>query len=189
MHRDYITTESAGRRQLLEEQLFQAMLQKPYAEISVSELCEDAGVSRKSFYRYFGNKDGCLNALLDRVFLGSGNHSGTIDFSGGMNSPALLEVMDYWIGQKPLLDAIVANGLQSHLLERCLEYMIHEERNSLLWLGITDVDQDPEKALFSLTGFFSVLLHWCQTSFPRSTSEMAQIMSHLWTQPLMQQPE
>ena len=69
MYKTCNTEESVLRQQQLEDCLLKNMLQKSYGEISVSDLCEQAGISRKSFYRYFGNKDGCLCALLDRVLI------------------------------------------------------------------------------------------------------------------------
>lgn len=189
MYRRCATEESSARQKQLEDQLLQAMLQMPYDEISVSDLCEKAGISRKSFYRYFGNKDGCLSALLDRVLLGSGSCSTLVDYSAGMQSRELVKIMAYWTEQKPLLDVITKNNLQSKLLERCMQHTILEERETLRWLGICDVEQNIETIIFSLTGFLAVLLEWSRTDFPRSVEEMAQIMARIWTQPLMRAPE
>lgn len=188
MHNSHVSEDISMRKQLLEDHLLQAMRQKPYAEISVSDLCEQAGLSRKSFYRYFGNKDGCLSALLDRVLLGINSCHEPADCGAEGVSPELMQIMTYWMEQKPLLDLITANGLQSRLLERCFHYVINENRDSLRWLGIKDVVQEPEAAIFAVTGFLAVLMEWCRTGFPRSPSEMAQILTKLWTQPLMQVP-
>lgn len=189
MYRRCATEESSARQKHLEGQLFQAMLQKPYSEISVSDLCGQAGISRKSFYRYFSSKDGCLNALLDRVLLGSAVYSTLVDYSAGMESLELKQLMAYWMDQKPLLDVITNNNLQSKLLERCMQHTILEEREALRWLGVCDVNQDMETVIFSVTGFLAVLLEWSRTDFPRSVDQMAQIMTRIWTQPLMRTPE
>ena len=37
--------------------LYSLMLRHNYDEISVKDICEKAGVSRMSFYRYYNNKD------------------------------------------------------------------------------------------------------------------------------------
>lgn len=189
MYKRCATPETAERQKQLEEHLLKSMLEKPYCDISVSDLCEQAGISRKSFYRYFGNKDGCLNSLLDRILLGSSDYSATANYSAGQDSPELLQIMSYWMDQKPLLDAITANNLQSRLLDRCIQHTIHEARETLRWLGVTDVSQDSESIIFSVTGFLAVLLEWSRTNFPRTPSEMAQIMTKIWTQPLMTSPE
>ncbi len=41
---------------------------KPLGDISISELCENAGVGRASFYRNFGNKENILKVHLSEIF-------------------------------------------------------------------------------------------------------------------------
>lgn len=54
------------------EQLSQALLelleQKPLAEISISELCEQAGVGRTSFYRNFESKEDIVRRQIRQLF-------------------------------------------------------------------------------------------------------------------------
>ena len=63
------TEQSAARQRELEEGLLNIMLSRHYDEISVSELCDQLNVPRKSFYRYFSGKDGALHALIDHTLL------------------------------------------------------------------------------------------------------------------------
>ena len=44
------------------------MLKRPYEEISVKEICERAGVSRMSFYRYYNNKEDIFVDYCDERF-------------------------------------------------------------------------------------------------------------------------
>ena len=64
------TEQSARRQQEIEEGLLAMMLQQPYEEISVSDLCKKMDLPRKSFYRYFGSKEDALYGLLDRRLMG-----------------------------------------------------------------------------------------------------------------------
>ena len=57
------TEQSAQRQRQLEEGLLTAMRTKRYEEISISDLCDQMGIPRKSFYRYFFGTDGALHAL------------------------------------------------------------------------------------------------------------------------------
>ena len=52
------TEQSANRQRQLEEGLLQIMLTRHFEEVSVSELCDQLQIPRKSFYRYFSSKDG-----------------------------------------------------------------------------------------------------------------------------------
>ena len=61
-----------GRNAYVVEQLTGALLalleEKPLAEISISQLCEKAGVGRTSFYRNFQEKEDILHARVYHLF-------------------------------------------------------------------------------------------------------------------------
>ena len=61
--------QSAQRQRELEQGLLKAMGTCHYDEISVSDLCDQMGIPRKSFYRYFSGKDGALHALIDHTLM------------------------------------------------------------------------------------------------------------------------
>ena len=63
------TERSANRQRQLEEGLLTAMETTRYDDISVSDLCEQMDIPRKSFYRYFDSKDGALQALIDHTLM------------------------------------------------------------------------------------------------------------------------
>ena len=63
------TEQSAARQRRLEQGLLQAMQTQQYEDISISDLCDQMGVPRKSFYRYFSGKDGALHALIDHTMI------------------------------------------------------------------------------------------------------------------------
>ena len=58
MYKQCQTEQSTARQRQLEQGLLQIMQKRHYDEISVSDLCEELGIPRKSFYRYFASKDG-----------------------------------------------------------------------------------------------------------------------------------
>ena len=64
------TEQSARRQRELEQGLLKAMSTCHYDEISVSDLCDQLNIPRKSFYRYFSGKDGALHALIDHTLAG-----------------------------------------------------------------------------------------------------------------------
>ena len=65
-----ITESSADRQRQFEAALLELMEHKNYSQISVQEICDRVGLSRKSFYRYFSSKEMCLTALVDHAILG-----------------------------------------------------------------------------------------------------------------------
>ena len=62
-----VTESAADRQRQFEAALLELMGHKHYSQISVQEICDRVGLSRKSFYRYFSNKEMCLPALVDHT--------------------------------------------------------------------------------------------------------------------------
>lgn len=56
--------QKAVSRKLLKDALLVLMEEKDYQDISISQLCERAGVSRKTFYRHYNRIDDILKQLL-----------------------------------------------------------------------------------------------------------------------------
>ena len=54
-------------RERMKETLLSLLRVRPLYEISVSELCREAGVGRTTFYRYYGNISQILGELLDDI--------------------------------------------------------------------------------------------------------------------------
>ena len=63
-----------GRNAYVIEHITNAMLElleeKELGEVSISELCDRAGVGRASFYRNYTTKEAILRAQIDRLFHG-----------------------------------------------------------------------------------------------------------------------
>ena len=69
MYKICATQASKQRQRELEAGLMNIMLHHQYENISVSDLCENMGIPRKAFYRYFSSKEGALYALIDHSLL------------------------------------------------------------------------------------------------------------------------
>ena len=51
MYKHCTTEESAQRQRQLEQCLLELMADTPYSAITIGQICQQAGISRKSFYR------------------------------------------------------------------------------------------------------------------------------------------
>lgn len=62
---------NAGRARsmdLITSALFELLAVMPFSRISVSDICEKAGIARKTFYRNFKSKIAVVERLVDQVF-------------------------------------------------------------------------------------------------------------------------
>lgn len=65
MRRKNITSEMMMN--YIAEGLLKLMNDKPYAKISVSDICEKAGVNRSTYYRHFYTKEDIIRYYLDGI--------------------------------------------------------------------------------------------------------------------------
>ena len=106
------TEESSRRQRELELGLQSLMLQRRYEDISVSDLCAQMEIPRKSFYRYFSSKEGCLFALVDHTLIEffQAQLSADAELSGTQIGD-LGRYFRFWRERGDLLEALQRNGL------------------------------------------------------------------------------
>lgn len=177
MYKNCATEESARRQRQLEQCLLELMLTEAYGQITISDICDRAGLSRKSFYRYFSSKDGCLYALIDHTVFDGGsfylpNHTDVLSL------PTIHErFFRYWREQQPLLDALVRNDLSVLLIQRVLNYSIQEERE--FQFHPFNTPDHHERMLFYVGGVMGLLLDWQQNGFQKTPLQMSKILTEL----------
>ena len=54
-------------KESIRKALIKAMQDSPYEEITIKHILIEAGVTRRTFYRNFDNKDDVLNSYLDEI--------------------------------------------------------------------------------------------------------------------------
>lgn len=167
------TEQSSRRQRQVEEALLELMLEKPYREISVTELCERMQMPRKAFYRYFDSRDGALLGLIEHTlgtFQGYASSSRTASRS---LSAEVEQFFIFWKEHKRFLDGIVQNDLSGILVSVSQSYSI----GTMVDLARL-LPNDPERMRlpiyrFAITGLLSYMLEWHRRGFAESTAEMA----------------
>lgn len=183
MYKRCVTEQSARRQRELEAGLLKAMCSHRFEDISISELCDQLGVPRKSFYRYFSSKEGALYALIDHTLM---------DFTGEVFKPDITAAMDtlehffiFWRDHRLLLTALERSGLGSMLMARCLHYAMQEDIvTSKIMLLHSGLKKD-YVVMFMVTGLISLVLQWHHDDYRDSPRQMAITAAHLMTQPII----
>ena len=63
-----VQEKAAARQRWIENGLLELMQKHRFEEITVTDLCQQLHLSRRSFYRYFGNLEDVLDSLMDHTF-------------------------------------------------------------------------------------------------------------------------
>jgi len=184
------TEQSAQRQRQLEQGLLKAMSAHHYDEISVSDLCEQIGIPRKSFYRYFSGKDGALHALIDHTLLdyeGFSYHKKTDEVRSYQRD--LEEFFLFWRHQKPLLDALARSGLSGVLIERAIDQALSDVGTSRRYMTQHAPELRAHATMFGVCGLMSMVVSWHNDNYFQEPWQMAQIAVKLVTQPLFTNPD
>ena len=183
MYKKCTTEQSAARQKVFEQGLLQAMLSRDYEDISISDLCDQMQIPRKSFYRYFSGKDGALHALLDHTLLEFVQG----DFGKGVRSDAIGELESFfvfWHERRELLKALVRSRLGGLLVERATYHAIHE-RMMPKYLLTMPVEVQQMSLTFVVCGLLSMVLQWHNHNYRETPGEMAQMATMMLTMPLI----
>ncbi len=179
------TEQSARRQRRLEEGLLSLMLQKPYEEITIRELCDTLMIPRKSFYRYFSGKDGALYALIDHTLMDYESFTGP--YRTGQQRTLESDMHRFflfWEGKRSLLDALARSGMSSILLERSVHHAMEEAAGLQRFLPVDSREMGRHVIMFGVCGLMTMALNWHRTGYEESPERLAQIAARLLSTPL-----
>lgn len=179
------TEQSALRQRELEMGLLAAMSTHQYEEISVSDLCEQMGIPRKSFYRYFSSKDGALHALIDHTLLEFESFpSNTKPGEKRTNQKDLERFFRFWKEQKPLLDALERSGISGVLVTRSIDHALSDAGAPRRFQPQDERVAREHATTFGVCGLMSMVLNWHHSGYQLQPHQMAEIAVQLLTKPL-----
>ena len=173
------TEESSQRQRSLEAGLLIAMGKQPYDKITLTDLCRQLDVPRKSFYRYFPTKDDCLLGLIDHT-LADCNAVALTEWEGEkeLKQENLLRFFSYWQQQEAFLNAVRDNGFDHLLLERTTVIVdtMKEKAHSVSFAK-------DQVEYFIAHGLMVTVLRWHRFGFQSSPGEMARTFAELLHSP------
>ena len=188
MYKQCRTEQSATRQRILEKGLLEAMSQRHYDEISVSDLCTQLDIPRKSFSRYFSSKDGALHALIDHALMDlEGFPSPGIARDGKDGQQDMEMLFSYWLHQSRLLDVLERSSLSGVLIERAINHALEESIIPQQYLSDEERMIQNHVTTFAVCGLMSMVVHWHHEGYAQSTQQMAQIAMRLVSRPLFPQ--
>lgn len=175
MYKTCHTEESSRRQRQLEQGMLAAMQLQPYEKITLTDLCRQLEIPRKTFYRYFPTKDDCLLALIDHT-LSDCNDMALKGWNGGreLDQKTQLRFFTYWKEHSAFLDAIRGNGLSYLLLDRTTVIV-----NRMKECRVSESFARDQVEYFIAHGLMATVLRWHHFGFQSSPEEMAEVFGQL----------
>lgn len=175
---------AARSRQQMAQALLKLMEQYPYREITVTQITQEAGLSRKTFYRLFSDKDevldltfqGLYQVYSDRVRAARPEHYWDV----------VRLFFDFWEERKDLLSLLQKNGLLPRVLDRSYHYAM--EVFALVRSPETVEALSPALPYllsYSVGGLHGMLLKWAQEGMTVPAGELVGALEAAFQSPLL----
>lgn len=177
---------TASRRQKqIEQCLYANLLQRPYTSVSVSDLCHQMEISRKSFYNYFPDKDSCFRSIISRKL-----RRCALEITAEKPADCRLEdiitiFLNYWKQERSFLDIIVRNDLVTMLFDQCIRFLRDEDKMVLKYLNTDQLKVDDYVLAAYVNVHITIVIHWYKSGFDISVEEMTRKYRRLLYEPLL----
>lgn len=158
-------------RQKMVRALLTLMGQYDYKEITVTQIAQEAQLSRKTFYRLFSEKDEILNLFFAGLF------QECFAQIRAQNVGRYWDVMqvffDFWGERRELLSLLQKNNLLQRVFERSYQYampvfeFVHSKEAAAAFSC-----QLPYLLAYSVGGMHSMLLKWVETGMTVPSAEL-----------------
>lgn len=151
--------------------LLDLMETKPYTEISIKEICCVAGLSRRTFYNNFTQKNDLLDHLAEDLVLG---FHVTDDYSG------IHHIFAYWYELRNIVSLLIENNLWDSISYKISKIYtpLLAERN---WNNLLGNYVDNKDYFFSFidAGISRLIYIWHADNFTKTPNELAGLVEQI----------
>ena len=170
------STQKEQSRRWIAEALLQLMAEKPFAEITISEVAARADLSRRTFYRHFNDLDEVVDYLVNELcdefiatFESSAHRKGDLE-------QGIEQFFRFWSAKRDVLRLLVSSNRAS-FPQRTLTEMLYSKR--LLTLQAHAPKEMDYIYQFVMGGLWNMLIKWASDNTPPSAREMGQIVKRI----------
>ncbi|MGE7837392.1 TetR/AcrR family transcriptional regulator [Viridibacillus arvi] len=152
--------------------MLELLQEKPYNKITITEICDKAGLVRKTFYRHFTSKESVLVTVIDLMF--EEFYEYIQDQEMGANEMPLA-YFTFWEKHKKFLHILIQNQLYALLNDQYVHYleeMAHIVGGKRAYLS--ELEKDYMRTMLA-AGLWSLLKKWILRDCSETPEEMARM--------------
>lgn len=154
------TPRSEARQKAFQDTLLRMLEKQKMKDVTVVSLCQEMGISRKTFYQYFDTVEDVLYIMIDKEMR---NAFLLLEYN-----PEVSDFFDFWVEHKWLLDILEKNGLSNVLVERAYSFS-----NIYLEKGMSMQNM---KYAGWISAIITVLVLWHHGGMEQSPEEMQKMI-------------
>ena len=161
---------NAEKNSYVKKQITNTLLEmiktQPFSQITVRDLCNEAGVGRASFYRNYETKEEVLTFYIIKQWREYEKHNRLKEYSLD-NMLRVQSYFEFFYSMRPLNDTLIQQKQEGVILK---SYEII----------MPNLDQEESNESFALSymafGLFGVFIKWATSGYHQTPKEMAEIV-------------
>lgn len=164
-------------KQLISMAIYQLMYTTPYSKITVKMICDKAGVSRMSFYRYYSTKEDVFINFADERFEEFYDTYMTKDITIDSFIHDVIAYFKKYNRQIKILEKADNTQILITQFERYAAYIIRNAKS----LSVFQYHNNPLAVPYFAGAFYNVLIYWSKNNFKQNEEDMAHMLEELLT--------
>lgn len=156
-------------KRLMKDALLELMEEKPFAKISVTELCERADVNRSTFYAHYDDTAALLAELEDEAL------AGMPVMGGGSFEDELTRYFDHMRENAALFRTLIVRRGSEDFTRRIVDASLARYRPGGAKAALTE----RYAYVFYIHGVIGILTGWLTDGFPLPSRELARLILSL----------
>lgn len=158
-----------NNKDLISIAIYQLMYRLPYNKITVKLICEKAGVSRMSFYRYYSTKEDIFINFSDERFAEFYElYMEGKELSVELFTQNVIHYFKKYSRQIKILEKADKMAILITQFERYASYLMNHVRSMTMF----KYKDNPLAVPYFAGGLFNVLVYWSKHNFKESEEEM-----------------
>ena len=157
MYKNCKTPKSEARQVEFQETLLRMLRRQRMKDITVVSLCQEMGISRKTFYQYFDTIEDVLYMIVDKELR---NGFLTLEVK-----PQIDGFFEFWKGKKQLLDILEKNEMSQILVDRAYSVSFIDDKSEIFSV-------EHMKYAGWISAIITVLILWHHGGMQQSPDQM-----------------
>lgn len=157
--------------------LIELMDKKPYSEISLKEISENADITRQTVYRNFSSKEAILEYHVD------GFYDDFIKIISTKKDITLYDLLstyfEYWYKNREFVKKLIDNNVYSILLDLHLKY-INSMATNEKFKNLAFISSNNYYNYFSAGGLWFALKKWIEDGTEKTPEEMTNVILNFY---------
>ena len=158
------TPKSEARQKEFQDTLLRMLKKQKMKDITIVSLCQEMGISRKTFYQYFDTIEDVLYIMIDKEIRDA--------FLLLEYNPEVADFFEFWVKNKWLLDLLEKNGMSNLLVERAYNFSNLDR--------VENYSLQTMKYAGWISSIITVLILWHHGGMRQSTEEMQKLIYDLF---------